>query len=381
MDLKHNEMQVERERLVNEVLTKIQEVDLSKIKVLLGFDGFIDEILHVVDKRINCQQYERLLTMSEFGKKIVNSSGLSMNIEMVAVEQKIGGNGTILANALANQGMDVTYIGALGERPIHPLYVLMGKRCKLISICEPAHTSAIEFLDGKIISSTLEAFNGITWKKIEDKVGKSTLKELISNANIIGFLNWTMVLSMTDIWRHLLTEILPLMDRNRLKEKILFVDLADPEKRDPSDIRQALWLLEELSAYFTVVLGLNQKEAGEIAELRGYKLKDIRQEDTGELTGYIRNNLNIDMVVVHSVKEACIATLNEVKQVEGFYCSHPKLSTGAGDNFNAGFILGCASGCSKEGSLLLGCASSGYYVKYGMSANLDQICDFMRVVD
>ena len=43
------------------------------------------------------------------------AAGLSMNIEMVPHESKIGGISAILANSLSLLGMDLTFIGACGE--------------------------------------------------------------------------------------------------------------------------------------------------------------------------------------------------------------------------------------------------------------------------
>ena len=78
--------------LVNELKSK----NPKALKLLLGFDGFIDEIIHVVDKRIDSENFKRIETIEDLAKRIQKASGLSTNIELVPVAKKIGGNGPIM---------------------------------------------------------------------------------------------------------------------------------------------------------------------------------------------------------------------------------------------------------------------------------------------
>ena len=49
----------------------------------------------------------------------------------------------------------------------------------------------------------------------------------------------------------------------------IFFDLADPEKRTREDITRAMQLIGRFSAHFDVIVGLNEKEAGEVAHALG----------------------------------------------------------------------------------------------------------------
>ena len=71
-------------------------------KVFVGFDGFIDEIIHVVDIRVSSDYYKRIPTIQAYADRIAHGSGMSTNIELVSQQIKMGGNGPILANALLN---------------------------------------------------------------------------------------------------------------------------------------------------------------------------------------------------------------------------------------------------------------------------------------
>jgi sugar/nucleoside kinase (ribokinase family) len=54
----------------------------------------------------------------------------------------------------------------------------------------------------------------------------------------------------------------------------------------------------------------------------------------------------------------------------------PKISTGAGDHFNAGFCLGRVLGFSLRESLCIGAATSGYYVRTAKSPTAAELVEF-----
>ncbi len=125
--------------------------------VVAGFDGFVDTILHAVSERRSATEYSRLLTLHAFSEKILAASGgRNTNIEMVQRLTKIGGNGPILANALAHFEIPVSYIGCLGSPELHPVFAEFARSIRTFSIAEPGYSDAIEFTDGKLICSLIK---------------------------------------------------------------------------------------------------------------------------------------------------------------------------------------------------------------------------------
>jgi hypothetical protein len=57
--------------------------------------------------------YSRLTTLKAFSERILAASGRNLNIEMVPRLTEVGGNGPILAYALAHFDIPVSYIGCL----------------------------------------------------------------------------------------------------------------------------------------------------------------------------------------------------------------------------------------------------------------------------
>ena len=366
-------MQSDQKRTLLSLSEKLSALPPQSVKALIGFDGFVDEVVHVVDKRVGAEAYVRLECMAEYGRRIEKSAGLSTNIEMVTRIQKLGGNGPIFSNALIEYGYDITYVGAVGVPDIHPVFGDMAARCTMIPIANPARTDAIEFLNGKIISSKLDPLKEVTWNSLCERLGVERLAGLLEGCALVGFENWTMVHHMSEIWEHMLSEVCP-RRRKRAAKPTLFFDLADPEKREAGDILRALELIGRFNAYYKTVLGLNEKEALEIAEILG--MPD-RGTDLEALARYLFSHMCVDTLVVHPVKSSCMVTKDGYCEARGPYCECPKLTTGAGDNFNAGFVFGAIAGLSMEQMLCMGMATSGYYVRNATSPNLRQLIGFL----
>src|SRR5216684_2622161 len=95
---------------------------VSQMTAFIGLDGFVDEILHVVDKRESAERYQRLATIGQFAERLAGAAGRSTNVELVSQMTKLGGNGPIMANALATFGLKVNYLGILGYPNLHPVF-------------------------------------------------------------------------------------------------------------------------------------------------------------------------------------------------------------------------------------------------------------------
>ena len=48
------------------------------LKFFVGFDGFVDEIIHVVDKRVDFETYTRVDTIAQFGDRISRAPILNL---------------------------------------------------------------------------------------------------------------------------------------------------------------------------------------------------------------------------------------------------------------------------------------------------------------
>jgi hypothetical protein len=201
-------MALKREQICESASRKLLAAapGLGSIRALIGLDGFVDEIIAVVDKRLDLKRYEPMKTISVLGQKILQAAGQSSNYELLVTQTKLGGNGPIMANALASAGLGVTYIGCLGYPGLHPVFADFAKRAEVYSIAEPGHTDALEFEDGKLMLGKHQSLGDINWDNLVGRVGKERMVELVSGAKLIGMVNWTMLPFMSDIWSRILRE-------------------------------------------------------------------------------------------------------------------------------------------------------------------------------
>src|SRR5690606_19246660 len=186
----------------------------------------------------------------------------------------------------------------------------------------------------------------------------------MQNAQFVGFVNWTMLTSMNEIWEAIQREVCPKLTGPRRK---VFFDLADPEKRTREDILKALNLITGFEKFFDAILGLNEKEAYEIGTHLGFDTSNRTPEGLLKLATQIRERIAIGTVVVHPVSYALAVNAKESAIVEGPFTPKPLITTGAGDHFNAGFCLGQLLGLDIAGSVLTGVTTSGFYVRTAKS--------------
>ena len=336
----------------------------------MGFDGFVDAIIHLVDKRHTVDSFDRIPTIKDYGQRIIDAAGLSCNIEMVVTQTKLGGNGPIMGNALVAQGYPTHYIGAIGNNRIHPVFQDFAEQCEsVISLTAPANSDALEFDDGKIIMGKMTTLEAVNWSNIKEQLPEPKRLELLKSVAMIACTNWTMLPQMNSVLLGLNEDLAKFDER-----PYIFVDLADPKKRSESDIAEVLSILGKVQKNAEVVLGLNESESAQIENvLLGDNVDDLRERATR-----IREKLNLHLVVIHPTKSAACASAEGAWFLEGPFTTKPKLTTGAGDNFNAGFCNGLLSGCSPEESLAVGVCSSGFYVRQCRSGNRKEIKDFMQ---
>jgi hypothetical protein len=280
---------------------------LSGARVLIGFDGFVDTIIHVVAQRESASKYTRMATISEFGRRVSAAAGVSANFEFVTQRVKLGGNGPIMANALGSYGAPVTYVGNLGSPSIHPVFSDLAERARVISIAEPAYTDAIEFEDGKLMCGKHESLQQVNWATLLKHLPEEEIVALFEESTLIAMVNWTMLPHMSALWQKIRTRVAPRLTPKPParpgeageKGRWLFFDLADPAKRTREDIASALDAILKFQKYFRVILGLNFEEGRQIGEVLGIAPPESTPEQVSAHAGKILDALGIDTVVIH----------------------------------------------------------------------------------
>ncbi len=158
----------------------------------------------------------------------------------------------------------------------------------------------------------------------------------------------------------------------------MFVDLADPEKRLKQDIQRALRLVAHFADRFEVILGLNEKEAHEVAKALEIDAPAQTPEALSNLGRAIHQRVPVQTLVIHPVSYALAISDGKVALTNGPTTATPLITTGAGDHFNSGFCLGKLLGLENLDALLTGVTTSGYYVRTAKSPAVPDLAGMLK---
>ncbi|HRD56227.1 MAG TPA: hypothetical protein PLC42_07525 [Parachlamydiaceae bacterium] len=335
----------------------------------IGFDGFTDEIISVVEKT-NPQTF--IKTLKSFGKKIKASSYKSSNFELIVKKVKLGGNAPIFTNALLKGGHSITFAGTIGtSSKIEPLFKKIANGCKKVfPLGKSGKTEALEFTDGKLLLGKMEALNELTYPSLIKSIPEKTLIKIFNEIDLFACFNWAMLPHLTTIWQNLLRNVVPKIDRR----KKMFIDLSDPSKRPTCELLEAFDTLSKFSKKFDIILSLNLKEAKIACKALKvpFSLKKLQKTVCALL-----QKLKIERILIHAQTFALSQDETNYFYAKSFYTKSPKLLTGAGDNFNAGYCNGILLNLSEEEALYTALATSGFYVREGKSPTMQELCTFI----
>ena len=360
-------------------LEQLQNKPLTN-KALIGFDGYIDLIQKVVKSsaRGSRQYYDCLC---DVGEHIVAASGKSGQLEVCTITKKLGGNAPIMANSLAHLGIESYCIGPMGYPNVHEVFLQMHERCRRLSIGEPGITNALEFDDGKLMLSELSSFETLNLPYILSLKESGLLLEYLNESRLIAMVDWANLPLCTPLWKEMREYIL----EAGISDRIYFFDLCDPSKKTAVEILEVLNVITTYTGLGQVILGLNENEAVKVykslqgmdpADAETWALKN--EYDLGNITASLFNEMDIDLLLVHTTDRSLTATKEGVISLNGHVVRHPRVLTGAGDNLNAGFCFGLLNSFTIEECTLLGMATSAAYIQNGKSPTIQELISYLR---
>ena len=339
---------------------------------LCGFDGFIDTFVRL----------QTPASMAEFGPKVAAASGIAASYPVWHLGDKFGGNGPLFAAALNDihaGKIDVTYIGAMGRGEVLPIYqeVLGGKTKRLYTLAPPAHTTCLEFTDGKVMLCDMAACAEVTWERVLECVGQSALDAELKAAAFVSAVNWGKLPHAGPIWSNLAARLAEL--GRPAKEVFFFMDLAEFETRPLADRKDLLDRLPAITRQCQTILSFNLKEAWQMGEVFGGAYHGRKDADSvAELAAFLRARIAVDRIIIHPNAGAACASAAGTVYVPGPFCRQPLISTGAGDKFGAGCLAAAIRGFSDAEILLAGNCASGHFVRSGRSVSF---ADMVKLLD
>jgi hypothetical protein len=358
---------------IPDIVSHIGRNNITVQNAFMGFDACIDNIIRIVREKKDNEVSGYFTSSSQFGEFLINLDNKSCGVELQTKLSKIGGNMVITGNALGNLGVRVECVGTFGLPEILPVFRTMSQNCTLHTIADTISATALEFENSNVIMFDPGPYNNLTWEDIKDILGIEKIKKLISGKRLISFLNWSEIENSSQIWEGVLNEILPSIIHTGPKT-FFFTDFSDCSRRSKQDIQFAIKLLGRFREYFKVIISLNQNESDLISKALGVPEHKSDKEFVEELFGAI----NTDVLVIHRTKDALAYDGAVFEKCDTFFSKEPKILTGGGDNFNAGFCFAQLIGLDIFQSLVVSNSVSGYYVKTGISPDVDSLVEFLE---
>eukprot|EP01044_Picomonas_judraskeda_P015610 COSAG03_NODE_2644_length_2566_cov_10.483989_2_plen_431_part_00 len=362
--------------LAAELEARAQRV--SAVSVVAGFDAFVDEFFVPVDRRQSPTAFDPVPSIAAFAEQLAKAAGQSATREIVASgSSDSGGNSVNLSDGLNALGAQTHLFATVGD-PMHPAFVEVASGCASVECfagLPPGRSICLEFGDGKVMLNSVASFAQLDGRRLAAALANSAFLAACQDADAICLSNWTMFPFMTECWQLLRAELAKVL-RPRVVPRLIFVDVTDPAGRSDADVREMLTELAAFRSLGTTALGVNLNEANRFARLStGVPQVASEAEGPGAAAAQaaaLRTALGVDVVVIHCMRFAALADDGGGAPVweHGCFTEAPRRSTGAGDRFNAGWVLGACLQLPPRQQLLLGSAVSGFFVRHARSPAL-----------
>ncbi|TSA29353.1 MAG: hypothetical protein D4R65_15335, partial [Verrucomicrobiaceae bacterium] len=141
-------------------------------KILLGCDGFVDEVYEIVEVRKSLTEFTAMQKLKQFGELLVERADGGVGMELVSKRRCEGGFGINTGRIAAILGIKPLLPGLYGGKEIDPAFVEFQNNCHLLSLGDPALTIVLEFGDGKVLMSDLKAVSSLTWEDFKKFFGE-----------------------------------------------------------------------------------------------------------------------------------------------------------------------------------------------------------------
>lgn len=338
--------------------------NLSGKRMTVGFDGFIDRIVRPLRPAdVSGEPAKPFATIREFGEYLIDKAEKSCSIELHEQARQLGGNMPFLSRAAGGLGISVNCIGMLGANgTVDPLFRNMP--CALHSLASPGESTCMEFDDGKILLSSDCTLPDDAWKLVE-RATEGRAERFIRESDLLALVNWSELSFAHGLWERTLR---CLQEVSSDKTRFAFFDLCDIARRSADECDAVLRLIGRFTEYRTTVLSLNENEA----RLAGKRLLE-GETDCREIAHQLRRKYAIDEIIVHTIHETILETPRGIVTRNTDFVEHPRISTGAGDNFNGASCAALLMGLSDEERVEFANDFAHFYVANAINPTFEQM--------
>ncbi len=346
----------------------IDFLDNIRGNVLLGCDGFVDEVYQIVDVRRSLSDYTPMDNLREFGELIVRRADGGVGLEIVPKRRCSGGFTPNTGRVAAVLGLKPTLAGLYGSRDIDPAFEEFTENCHLLSLGDPALTLVLEFSDGKILMSALKSVADLTWTDFVAFFGEEKIKELFAKTDILGLGYWSLTPDFDNFLKGFVSQY-----ETAKAPKRMFFDFADINKKSGESFLASLALIKELNLVIPMTMSLNEHEGAELFKRFGMEWKNEPGDVAAGLTA-LRKQIGIDELVVHTPNFAAAsnAAEGEASAIQELQKNVIR-TAGAGDSFNGGYLCASLGDLPVKERLVIANAVTAFFVTHATAPTKQEL--------
>lgn len=336
--------------------------------ILLGCDGFVDEVYQIVDVRHSLKDFSPMNNLRHFGELIVKRSGGGVGLEIVHKRRCSGGFTPNTGRIGAFLGLKPTIIGLYGKDSIDPAFEEFVDNCNMISLGDPAVTLVFEFPDGKVLLSDLKSVANLTWQDFIAFFGQAKLEELFTGVDILGLGYWSLTPDFDNFLEGFINQY-----SAKQAPKRMFFDFADIKKKSSESFLQTLGLIRRFNEKIPMTMSLNEHEGAEIFTRLGMEMPHKTEAIAPALT-QLRQKIGIDELVIHTPH---FGVASNASDGEGFARQETQTkvirTAGAGDSFNGGYLCASLGNLSIKERLVVANAATAFFVTHATAPTKDEL--------
>jgi len=328
--------------------------------VLLGCDGFVDEVYQIVQERQSLTEYTPMHQLRSFGQLIVERSDGGVGLEIDHKRRCEGGFAVNTGRVSGMLGLQTKLIGLFGEDELDPAFAPLEDICHLISLGDPALTLAFEFSDGKVMLSDIKTVANLTWADVVAKLDARRMEEIFTGTDILGLGYW----SLTPDFDQIFTGFVSQFDQATAPKR-MFLDFADIKKKSAQSFTTSLELIAKYNAKIPMTLSMNEHEVYELFQRVGMNRPADDPVTILDDLKAAREKIGLDELVVHTPSFGAASTERE-GEASAIQETQTKVvrTAGAGDTFNGGYLSASLGYLSLKERLVIANAATAFYVSH-----------------
>jgi len=340
-------------------------------KILLGCDGFVDETYEIVEVRKSQSEFTPMNRLKQFGELLVERADGGVGVELVPKRRCEGGFAINTGRVAACLGLMPRLPGLYGSPTIDPAYEQFENICELASLGNPALTIALEFSDGKVLMSNLEAVSSLTWTDFEKHFGAEKLKEMFTGVDILGLGYWSLTSNFDDLLNGFMKQYETITPPRRM-----FFDFADIKKKSSESFLKSLELIKSFSSKIPMTFSLNEHEVLELFSRIGVERPELTPAAIASALAIAREKIGFDELIVHTPEFAAASSASEG---EAFALQERQSNVirlaGAGDSFNGGYLCASLGDLSLKERLVVANAVTAFFVTHATPPTKQELID------